>query len=151
MKQSTVNILASYVDSLHSIIYIKYFDLQTIVFVAVENGKVLKQAVEGELTPYEAANAMEETTMATVAGIAASTQATQIGSSIGMVLGPPGAVVGGIIGSVIGYMAGSMVGRLAARGRQMMRNFTGEILGIARKNMKDIWDSARIGLAEVFG
>ena len=62
-----------------------------------------------------------------------------------------GAVVGGIIGSVIGYMAGSMVGRLAARGRQMMRNFTGEILGIARKNMKDIWDSARIGLAEVFG
>lgn len=125
--------------------------LADIVFVAVENGKVLKQAVEGELTPYEAANVMEETTMATVAGIAASTQATQIGSSIGMVLGPPGAVVGGIIGSVIGYMAGSMVGRLAARGRQMMRNFAGEILGIARKNMKDIWDSARIGLAEVFG
>lgn len=30
MKQSTVNILASYVDSLHPIIYIKHFDLQTI-------------------------------------------------------------------------------------------------------------------------
>lgn len=117
----------------------------------MENGKVLKQAVEGELAPYEAANAMEETTMAAVAGIAASTQATQIGSSIGMVLGPLGAVVGGVIGSVIGYMAGSTAGRLAARGRQMMRKITGEILYAAEKKMKDIWESVRIGLAEVFG
>lgn len=129
--------------------------LADIVFVGMENGKVLKQVAEGEIAAYEAFNAMEETTIAAVAGITASAEGAEIGmavgTAVGTVLGLEGTVVGCAIGGIIGYIAGSAVGRLIARGGQMMRKATGEILHTVGRAAKNIWNSVSYGLAEVFG
>lgn len=129
--------------------------LADIVFVGMENGKVLKQVAEGEIAAYEAFNAMEETTIAAVAGITASAEGAEIGmavgTAVGTVLGLEGSVVGCAIGGIIGYIAGSAVGRMIARGAQMMRKATGELLRTAGSAAKNIWNSVSCGLAEVFG
>ena len=122
--------------------------LADIVFVGMENGKVLKQVAEGEIAAYEAFNAMEETTITAVAGITASAQGAEIGLAVGTVLGPQGSVVGCAIGGIIGYIAGSEFGRMIA---QMMRKATGEILRTVGSAAKNIWNSVSCGLAEVFG
>ena len=81
-----------------------------IAFVAIENVKVLGKVATGELTAKEGIDAMQQTTGACVAGLAASAKGTAIGATIGSVLGPVGTAVGGFIGGTIGYMAESVDG-----------------------------------------
>ena len=93
-----------------------------IAFVGVENVKILGKVATGELTAREGIDAMQQTTAACVAGIAASTKGTAIGATIGSVLGPVGTAVGGFIGSTIGYMAGSKIAKTVVKGVQKVRD-----------------------------
>lgn len=95
--------------------------IANIAFVAIENVKVLSKVATGELTINEGFEKIEQTTIATIAGVAACAKGTLIGAEIGMVLGPVGAAVGGFIGGTIGYIAGSKVGETIVKGAQKVR------------------------------
>lgn len=102
--------------------------IANIAHVAVENVKVMGKMATGELTFKEGMEKMEQTTVATVAGIAASTKGAAIGATIGTVFGPVGTAVGGFIGGTIGYMAGSKIGETVTRGVQKIREKTRDVV-----------------------
>ncbi len=93
-----------------------------IAFVAIENVKVFSKVSTGKLTAKEGIDAMQQTTVACVAGLATSAKGTAIGASIGSVLGPVGTAVGGFIGGTVGYMAGSKAGQAIVKGVQKVRD-----------------------------
>ena len=95
--------------------------ITNIAYVAIENVKVIGKMATGELTVKEGFEKIEQTTVATVAGITASAKGGAIGATIGTVFGPVGTVVGGFIGGTIGYMAGSKVGETVVKGVQKIR------------------------------
>lgn len=98
--------------------------IANIAYVAIENVKVVGKMASGELTIKEGFEKMEQTTVATVAGISASTKGAAIGAAIGGVLDPVGvvgAVVGGFIGGTVSYMAGSKAGETVVKGMQKIR------------------------------
>lgn len=102
--------------------------IANIAYVAIENVKVLGKVATGELTLKEGFDKMEQTTVATVAGIAAGVKGTSIGATIGTVFGPVGIVVGGFIGGTVGYIAGSKVAETAVRGVQKVREKAREVV-----------------------
>lgn len=95
--------------------------IANIAYVAIENVKVLSKVATGELTLKEGFEKMEQTTVATVAGIAAGAKGAALGVAIGSVLGPAGAAVGGFVGGTVGYIAGSKVGETVVKGAQKVR------------------------------
>lgn len=99
-----------------------------VAFVAVENLKVAGKVATGELTVKEGFDAMEQTTVSCVAGIAASAEGTAIGATVGSVLGPIGTVVGGFLGGAIGYAAGSKVAETVVKGAQKIRDTAFEVV-----------------------
>ena len=111
--------------------------IANIAYVAVENVKVVGKMATGELTVKEGLEKMEQTTVATVAGIAASTKGDAIGAAVGSVLGPVGTVVGGFIGGTIGYMAGSKVGETIVKGVQKIRKTVTDGIKSAGKAIAD--------------
>ena len=111
--------------------------IANIAYVAVENVKVVGKMATGELTVKEGLEKMEQTTVATVAGIAASTKGAAIGAAVGSVLGPVGTVVGGFIGGTIGYMAGSKVGETIVKGVQKIRKTVTDGIKSAGKAIAD--------------
>lgn len=96
--------------------------IANIAYVAIENVKVLSKVATGELTLKAGFEKMEQTTVATVAGIAAGTKGTTLGAAIGSALGPVGAIVGGFVGGTVGYIAGSKVGETVVKVSQKIRN-----------------------------
>lgn len=101
--------------------------IANIAHVAIENLKIVGKMVTGEYTVKEGFEKMEQTTVATVAGIATSAKGAAVGAAIGTVLGPVGTFVGGVVGGAVGYMAGSKVGETVVKGVQKIRAKTGEI------------------------
>lgn len=99
-----------------------------IAFVKIENIKVLDKVTTGGLTAREGIDAMQQTTGACVAGLAASAKGTASGATIGSVFGPVGTAVGGFIGGTIGYMAGSKVGQAVVKGVQKVRDKAVEVV-----------------------
>lgn len=92
-----------------------------IAHVAIENCKIIGKIATSELTFKEGLDKIEQTTVATVAGIVASTKGAAIGTAIGTVFGPVGSVIGGLIGGGIAYMAGSKVGETVVKCVQKIR------------------------------
>lgn len=110
--------------------------IANIAYVAVENVKIIRKMSTGELTFKEGFEKMEQVTVATVAGIATSTEGAIIGGTIGTIFGPVGAAVGGFIGGTIGYMAGSKVGETITKGVQKIRE-------AAKNVVKTVWEGAK--------
>lgn len=90
--------------------------IANIVYVGLENAKILFKLSKGELTKEEALDAMGQTTTTTVAAIAGAVKGAALGASLGAVLGPVGAAVGGFVGGVAGGMAGSSIGQAVYEG-----------------------------------
>lgn len=90
----------------------------SVAFVAVENVKVVGKMMSGELSGKEGIEKMEQTTVATVAGLSSMGKGSAIGATIGAALGPVGAAVGGFVGGTIAYMAGSKIGETIVKGVQ---------------------------------
>lgn len=102
--------------------------IANIAFVAVENTKIINKMATGELTAKEGLDKMEQVTLSTVAGIAASVKGAAIGTTIGTVFGPIGIVVGGFIGGTMGYMAGSKAAEILVKGAQKIREESKEVV-----------------------
>lgn len=77
--------------------------------VAVDNLKNLYDLAKGHISKEEALDRVANTTVTTVAGIAAAEAGVGIGASIGTVFGPVGTLVGGLAGGIVGGMLGSTV------------------------------------------
>lgn len=122
-----------------------------IAFVAVENVKVVSKVATGEITVKEGLDQMEQTTVASVAGTAASAEGAAIGTAIGAVFGPVGAAVGGVVGGTIGYMAGSTVGKAIVKGAQKVRDKAVEVAKSVAYKVADGIKSGIRSLANLFG
>ena len=128
--------------------------IANIAYVAIENVKILGKVATGELTVKEGLNKMEQTTVATVAGIAASAKGTAIGATIGSVLGPVGTVVGGFVGGTVGYIAGSKVAETAVKGVQKVREKAREVVKEVGSTIisgaKSVWNGAKSFARSIF-
>lgn len=93
-----------------------------VAFVAIENAKVAGQVMSGELSGKEGIEKMEQTTVATVAGLSAAGKGAVVGEVIGAVFGPVGIAIGGFIGGTVAYIAGSKVGETIVKGAQKLRD-----------------------------
>ena len=102
--------------------------IANITHVAIENVKIVGEIATGKLTIREGIEKMEQTTVATAAGIIAGAKGTAIGATVGTVFGPVGTVIGGFIGGTIGYMAGSKVGETVVKTVQKVRQKAGEVV-----------------------
>lgn len=112
--------------------------IANIAHVAIEDVKVVGKMVTGELSLREGIDKIEQTTVATTAGLAAMGEGSAIGATIGTVLGPVGTVVGGFIGGTVGYMAGSKAGETIVKGAQKVRDFVCGAAGAVVDTIKDI-------------
>ncbi len=102
--------------------------IANIAHVAIENVKTVCKMATGKSTIKEGFEKMEQTTVATVAGIAASTKGAAIGRVIGTVFGPAGTFVGELVGGAIGYMCGSKVGETVVKGVQKICKKAKEVI-----------------------
>jgi hypothetical protein len=96
--------------------------IANIVFVAVEDAKVVGKMMTGELSVKEGIEKIEQTTVATAAGLVAMGEGAAIGAAAGAIFGPVGAAIGGFVGGSVGYMAGSKVGETVVKGAQKIRD-----------------------------
>lgn len=110
--------------------------ITNIAYVAIEDAKVVGKMMSGELSFQEGVEKIEQTTVATVAGLATMGKGAAIGATIGAVFGPAGAAIGGFVGGTIGYMAGSKVGENIVKGVQKIRNGAIEIVKEAKSVVK---------------
>lgn len=109
--------------------------IANVVFVGVEDAKIMAKIATGELSIREGVEKIEETTVATVGGIVAGAKGTEIGAAIGMTFGPVGAAIGGFVGGTVGFMAGSKAGELVVKGaRKICRKIKTAIVD-ARENI----------------
>lgn len=121
--------------------------IANIVHVGVENVKVIRKVATDELTVREGFEKMEQITVSTAAGIAASAKGVAIGSAVGTVFGPAGSVVGGFIGGTVGYMAGSKVGEVAVKASQKIRKKAREIAKSVIKNVDNTVNTVARGIS----
>ena len=95
--------------------------IANVVFVGVENAKILYKYGKGEISGDQAFAKIEETTTSAVGGLMAMGYGVAKGAAIGASIGGPvGAAIGGFIGGTVAYMAGSAAGTAIAKAR---RNF----------------------------
>lgn len=95
--------------------------IANIAFVAIENIKVIGKMATGDLSLKEGVNKLEETTVSTVAGLAAMAEGVTLDASVGTVFGPIGTGIGGFVGGTVGFIAGSAAGKAVVKGVQKLR------------------------------
>ena len=87
-----------------------------VVYVGIENAKVIYKFFKGEITATEAIDAMGNVTCSAIGGLMGAGKGAFIGAQVGMLAGPVGSAVGGFVGAVVGGMAGSKVGQAVYEG-----------------------------------
>ena len=95
--------------------------IANIVYVGIENTKVLYKMAKGEIGVKEGLVKMEEVTISASAGIYGSMQGAAIGASWGSVVPVVGTIIGGFVGAVVGGIAGSTAGEFIAKGVRKVR------------------------------
>jgi len=87
------------------------------VYVGMENCKVIYKMFKGELSVTEGLDAMGNVTCSAVGGIAGAGYGGTLGAAIGTAICPGlGTIVGGFVGAVAGGMAGSSIGKAIYEG-----------------------------------
>lgn len=115
--------------------------LANIAYVAIENAKVVGKMMIGEVSVKEGIEIIEQTTVATTAGLVTMGKGASIGAAVGTVFGPAGAAIGGFIGGTIGYMAGSKVGETIVKGAQKIRDVIVEVAETVVSGVSDAVES----------
>jgi hypothetical protein len=118
--------------------------IANIVYVGLENAKILYKLSKGELTKEEALDAMGQATTTTIAAIACATQGAAWGAQIGIPFGPVGIAIGGFVGGVVGGMAGSGIGQAVYAGGKV-------IIKAAVNTLRSVASSIGNGLKAIGG
>jgi len=121
--------------------------IANIAFVAIEDVKVLGKMATGELTFKEGIEKIEQTTVATAAGLMTMGKGAAIGAAIGTVFGPVGTAVGGLIGGTVGYMAGSKVGETVVKCAQKVRDGAVKVAKTVATGVKNVVSSVASGIS----
>jgi len=117
--------------------------IANVVFVGVENAKILYKYGKGEISGREAFEKMEETTVSAAGGMIAMGSGVAKGGAIGMAVGGPvGAAIGGFIGGTVAYMAGSAVGKKVVAARR-------KVTSVAKKAVSSIVQAAKSTVSKV--
>lgn len=116
--------------------------IANIAFVAVENAKVIGKMATGELSLKEGVDKIEQTTVATTAGLLTMKEGAAIGAAAGTIFGAPGIAIGGFIGGTIGYMAGSKIGETVVKGAQKLRDGAVKVAKTIGSGIKSTMDTA---------
>lgn len=111
--------------------------IANIAYVAIEDVKVVGRIMSGELSLKEGIEKIEQTTVATTAGLATMGKGVTIGAAFGTAFGPAGIAIGGFVGGTVGYMAGSKVGETVVKGAQKIRDGAVEIARTVVSNVEN--------------
>lgn len=131
--------------------------IANVVFVGVENAKILYQYGNGDITGRQAINKMEETTVSAAGGMIAMGYGASGGAKIGGVIGtffggigaPVGAAIGGFIGGTLAYMAGSAVGKAVVAARRKITSVAKTVVTKAYETAKSAVKTVVSGIASV--
>lgn len=105
--------------------------IANIVFIGVENAKIMYKMAKGEISAEEGFAKMEEVTVSTAGGLIAMTKGASLGAAWGSVFGPIGTAIGGFVGGTVGYMAGSAIGKKVVEGSRIVREKASSIIKTA--------------------
>ena len=117
--------------------------IASIVYVGLENARVLYKFAMGEMSGAEALDAMGNVTCSAVGGIVGAVNGAALGATIGTALGPVGTVVGGIIGGLAGGVAGSNIGTAIYEGGK-------KIVKAVVRVVKTVWEGVKSVVSSVF-
>ncbi|MCH1624225.1 hypothetical protein [Fredinandcohnia quinoae] len=135
--------------------------ITTMVYVGVENAKLLGKVASGELSLREGLQKMEETTVSTTFGLISSAIGAAEGALIGAaalawipVIGPGvGAFIGGIVGGTVSYLAGSKVGEAVYSAHKKIQNFAKEtakgIVNSGAKVVKSVYSGVKSAVSSI--
>lgn len=84
--------------------------IANVVYVGMENAKILYKLAKGEVSGAEAMDAMGNVTCSATGGIYGAGVGMAEGAALGAAFGPVGAAIGGFVGGIVGGMAGSKIG-----------------------------------------
>lgn len=124
--------------------------IANIAFVAVEDAKVVGKMASGELSLQEGIEKIEQTTVATAAGLVAMGKGAAIGAAVGTIFGPVGTAVCGFVGGTVGYMAGSKVGEMVVKGARKIRDGAVKAVKKAASFVKKTASNVASGVKKVF-
>ncbi|MGN0464772.1 MAG: hypothetical protein ACI4F9_00295 [Lachnospiraceae bacterium] len=125
--------------------------LANIAHVAIEDVKVVGKMMTGELSVKEGIEKIEQTTVATTAGLVTMGKGASIGAAVGTVFGPVGTAIGGFVGGTIGYMAGSKVGETIVKGAQKIRDGAVKVAKTVMSGVTNIVDTVVSGVSNFCG
>lgn len=120
--------------------------IANIAFVAIEDAKVVGKMMTGELSFKEGIEKIEQTTVATAAGLVAMGEGAAIGVAAGAIFGPVGAAIGGFVGGTVGYMAGSKVGETIVIGAQKIRDGAVKVAKTLASGVKNVCSTVASGV-----
>ena len=120
--------------------------IANIAYVAIEDAKVVGKMMSGEVSFKEGIEKIEQTTVATTAGLATMAEGATIGAVIGTAFGPAGTAIGGFIGGSVGYMAGSKVGETIVKGVQKIRDGASKVIKEVASGIKNVANAAIDGI-----
>lgn len=131
--------------------------IANVVFVGVENAKILYQYGKGDITGRQAINKMEETTVSAAGGMIAMRYGVSGGAKIGFAIGtlfggigaPVGAAIGSFIGGSLAYMAGSAVGKAVVAARRKITSIAKTVVTKAYETAKSAVKTVVSGIASV--
>lgn len=124
--------------------------IANIVYVGMENARVLYKFAKGEVSATEALDAMGNVTCSTVGAIAGATKGGAIGATIGSVLGPVGTVVGGFVGAFAGGVAGSKIGTAIWEGGKMIVDAAVDVVKTAWEGIESVGSAVCDFVGELF-
>jgi hypothetical protein len=124
--------------------------IANIVFIAMENAKIVYKLGRGELSTREALEAMAETTTVAIVSLAWAAEGMLLGAEIGLVLGPWGALVGGFVGGLVGGFAGGAVARTMFAGYKVVTKAATNVVKEAATAVADGVRGAARATASVF-
>lgn len=129
--------------------------IANIAYVAIEDAKVVGKMMSGELSFKEGVEKIEQTTVATAAGLVTMEEGSAIGAAVGTMFGPVGTAIGGFVGGAVGYMAGSKAGETIVKGAQKIkdevRNVVKEMVSGAKNVANTVVNGICSGVASLFG
>jgi len=122
-----------------------------IAYVGIENVKILGKMATGELSLKEGVEKIEQTTVATVAGLCTMEEGAAIGAAALSCFGPIGTAVGGFIGGTVGYIAGSKVGETIVKGAQKLRDVAVKTVKTIASGVVSVAKSVVSGIGSAIG
>jgi len=125
--------------------------IANVVFVGVEDAKIIYKYGKGEISRNEMLEKVEETTVSAAAGMLAMGYGAAQGAAYGTVIGamfggvgaPIGAAIGGFVGGTVAYLAGSEVGKLVVKARRKVAEVAQKAVHSVVENAKSTISTAR--------